>query len=505
MEDNISTVLRAKSFALAEQTIAVLPEQSRIMTLLVGDIEHTYSVIIELIHALIDSIESGNSDELLRKAQQLSLSNAKGKVPIRHTFEQIRQFRQLLLSEIQKYGESLTNVEQWKELLSLQQIIHEQIDLFAETYIGSYEQADKGISSEGEPFPEYDRWFKDVVWNELSRLVMLSREIGVLIIDKNLIIQEVNLALTKLLNVDRGEILGHNIDDIFQPQKNHRFIQRVVERGEHGHYVAEFSGRWFTISTRPLYLHDELWGVIVVVRDLTHYKALEEELSKREALASVGQLAAGMAHEIRNPLTSIKGFIQLIQEQSTTKQHDSYYSVILAEIERIDGLINDVLVLARYRDDKIVLENFQVIEEVIGVVRLLEPETNRHNITIELKVDAVNTRIHGYRARIKQVFLNLLKNALEALVDHGTTIYVNVFTTNDHVVVTVEDDGPGIPPNLIKHLFVPFFTTKSEGTGLGLSTSQRIVTDHGGRIFANNSENYGGARFEVRLPLLKDR
>ncbi|MFP3513437.1 histidine kinase dimerization/phospho-acceptor domain-containing protein, partial [Peribacillus sp. SIMBA_075] len=96
-----------------------------------------------------------------------------------------------------------------------------------------------------------------------------------------------------------------------------------------------------------------------------------EELSKREALAAVGQLAAGMAHEIRNPLTSIKGFIQLIREQGTTSRNDSYFSVILTEIERIDGLLNDVLVLARYRDDNIVSERFLVMDELYGVLRLL--------------------------------------------------------------------------------------------------------------------------------------
>jgi signal transduction histidine kinase len=231
------------------------------------------------------------------------------------------------------------------------------------------------------------------------------------------------------------------------------------------------------------------------------HQKIQEEMSKREALAAVGQLAAGMAHEIRNPLTSIKGFIQLLREQTSSDVTEPYFSVILTEIERIDGLLNDVLVLARYRDDNLVPERFQVMEEVCAVIRLLEPESNRRGIRIELTNNTSDLYVYGYRPRIKQAILNILKNSLEAMVSKGSLVQVTVEATVDQAVITVEDDGPGLSSEVKKNLFVPFFTTKQDGTGLGLSTTQRIVIDHGGEIFADNSPQLGGARFEVRLPI----
>lgn len=504
MMEDIGSILRKKSFAIAEQTITSLPDPNKVMTVFAGDIEHThtYSIFIEVLHLLVDAVDTGSTKDLSAKAQSLSHFIVLHKIPIRHILIHFRQFRQSILNELCTITDTFTSQEEYRELLRIERTIQEYLDCFIEMFVCSYEYMSQDSSMSARLFANDEKWFHDVVSKELSEVIMLSQDIAVLIIDKNLKIKEVNHALTEILHVDRAEIIGENIDEIFKPHAHQRFAQWVIERGESGHYVTEVGGKWSTVSTKPIYIEGELWGAIAVVRDLTQYKALEDELSKREALASVGQLAAGMAHEIRNPLTSIKGFIQLLREQTRTKTAETYFHVILGEIERIDGLINDVLVLARYRDDQMVSEDFQVIEEVIGVIRLLEPELNRRGISIQLKVDTTATWIHGYRARIKQVFLNLIKNALEALVERGTGIYVHVFSTINQVVVSVEDDGVGISDEVKAQLFVPFFTTKSEGTGLGLSTSQRIVSDHGGEIYADDSAQYGGARFEVRLPLL---
>lgn len=190
-----------------------------------------------------------------------------------------------------------------------------------------------------------------------------------------------------------------------------------------------------------------------------------------------------------------------MREQTETRQNTSYFSVILTEIERIDGLLNDVLVLARYRDDKIAAERFLIMDEVLGVIRLLEPESNRRGIRLELNWSGDEWYIYGYRARIKQAVLNILKNAMEAIATKGSIVEVSVYASINQVVLTVEDDGPGLEDKVLKNLFVPFYTTKPDGTGLGLSTTQRIILDHGGEIFAENSLRLGGARFEVRLPI----
>nr|WP_254223143.1 ATP-binding protein [Brevibacillus parabrevis] len=301
--------------------------------------------------------------------------------------------------------------------------------------------------------------------------------------------------------VKREQIIGKNIDEAFLPHESERFVQWVVERGQSGHYMAEYNSKWTTVSTSPIFYMGEMWGAIAVLRNITENKRYEEELNKREALAAVGQLAAGMAHEIRNPLTSIKGFIQLLREQGNSARSESYFSVILTEIERIDGLLNDVLVLARYRDDKIVSERFLVLDELYGVIRLLEPEANRRGIKLELDITPGEWYVFGYRSRIKQAILNIMKNAFEALLTQGSVVRVTVYASISQVVIVVEDNGPGLSPACLENLFVPFYTTKQEGTGLGLSTTQRIIADHGGEIFAENSPRLNGARFEIRLPL----
>ncbi|MGX5763310.1 sensor histidine kinase [Brevibacillus parabrevis] len=109
--------------------------------------------------------------------------------------------------------------------------------------------------------------------------------------------------------------------------------------------------------------------------------------------------------------------------------------------------------------------------------------------------------VFGYRSRIKQAILNIMKNAFEALLTQGSVVRVTVYASISQVVIVVEDNGPGLSPACLENLFVPFYTTKQEGTGLGLSTTQRIIADHGGEIFAENSPRLNGARFEIRLPL----
>ncbi|MGD8191241.1 two-component system sensor histidine kinase NtrB [Brevibacillus ginsengisoli] len=507
MKEIVGSILRRKAFEIAEQTITSLTHQNKMMTAFIGNSEHscTYLVFVEILHLLLNAIQSGNMKEFSMKAKTMSQSTVQYNIPIRHILANFRQFRQTVLRETQKHAETFTSLEDYQELLSVERLLQEYLDQFIEMFVCDYEYFMQAEPMAKKSLLKDEEWFDEMVSNELAQVIRLSQDIAVLIIDENLRIKEVNHALAEFLNVDRDKLIGENIDDIFKPHAHQRFVQWVVERGESGHYITEIVGKLCTVSTKPIYMQGELWGAIAIIRDLTRFKTLEDELNKREALASVGQLAAGMAHEIRNPLTSIKGFIQLLREQTGTNEGNAYFPVILSEIERIDGLINDVLVLARYRDDQMVSEDFQIIEEVIGVIRLLEPELNRHGISINLKVDTKTTWIHGYRARIKQVLLNLMKNALEALAEQGTMISVHVFSTIHQVVVSVEDDGLGIPVEVRDQLFVPFFTTKSEGSGLGLSTTKRIVDDHGGEIIADNSEVYGGARFEVRLPLLSGK
>lgn len=503
MKKRIRAYLYDEALLLATKTFSSMSDQNRISTLIMEEKEYTVTLIEKLIHLIADTIVSEDEFGLVDNVRELANKRAEDSVPIQFAMERIRGFRQSLLQSFKEYATTyIETIADWHQFYDIQRQIYEYVDIIVFTYVQSYTNLEKEKDNQQElVVPQTDPRLTEVVEQELVQLVLQSSDIAVIMVDRKLRIIEANQALAELLNVQRESIIGGHIDEMFRPRTEERYIQWVIEREESGHYVAEFNGKWTTVSTSPIYHAGELWGAIAVLRNISENKRFEEELTKREALAAVGQLAASMAHEIRNPLTSIKGFIQLLREQVFTEKSESYFSVILMEIERIDGLLNDVLVLARYRDDQIEAERFQVMEEVNGVIRLLEPEANRRGIRLEINNLVEGLFVNGYRSRIKQVILNLLKNSLEALSTKGSFVKVSVDCTLSQVVIIVEDDGPGLSEEVKQNLFVPFFTTKSDGTGLGLSTTNRIVVDHGGEIFADNSLVCGGARFEVRLPI----
>lgn len=506
MKNRIRTYLTHLAPVLAAEMLSFLLDGHRHANLQRVACTHPEAWLIQLFTHLAESVEMEGYSGLVQQVDAFAAYCADQGLSSLFVVERMRVCRDKIMEHLNRDQAHLVrNVEEQVEFCQAQLQLYQVVDQAVAHLLegGAFSQGKPAESASPltpcEP-GEFDL-FTEVAEQELVQLVLQSQDIAVLMIDWHMTIIEANYALADLFQVDRDQIIGRNIDETFRPHESERFVQWVIERGQTGHFVAEYNSQWTTVSTSPIYHKGEVWGAIAVLRNLTDSKRYEEELTKREALAAVGQLAAGMAHEIRNPLTSIKGFIQLLKEQGEPDRKDSYFSVIFTEIERIDGLLNDMLVLARYRDDKIAAENFPVLEELYGVIRLLEPEANRRGIKLELQIASGEWYIHGYRSRIKQAFLNILKNALEALVNQGTLVSMSFFASINQIVITVEDDGKGLSEEAQQNLFVPFFTTKQDGTGLGLSTTQRIIIDHGGEIFADKSPRLGGARFEIRLPL----
>lgn len=505
MKNRMRMYLTHLASSLAIETFSCLSDDSDISESILEKRENTEALLVQLIHRLADIVETEDISSLDQECRNFSHSCFSGDVRLTCVLKSIRTLRDIIVKNLNRDNSKLvqSDLEQ-KEFLLTQLIVYRAADHLMKRIEEDFHQLSQKQAYENTSRVSGDDEKSHVVAEqELGQLVLQSSDIAVLMINRDMTVIEANSALVNLLGVEREQVIGKNIDTAFRPHDSERFIQWVVEKGQSGHYVAEYNGKWTTVSTSPIIYKGELWGAIAVLRNVTESKRYEEELSKREALAAVGQLAAGMAHEIRNPLTSIKGFIQLIREQGTTSRNDSYFSVILTEIERIDGLLNDVLVLARYRDDNIVSERFLVMDELYGVLRLLEPEANRRGINLELKIAQGEWFVFGHRSRIKQAILNILKNSFEALLTQGNLVVVSVFSSINEVVITVEDNGPGLSEISKQNLFVPFYTTKQEGTGLGLSTTQRIIVDHGGEIFADNSPKLQGARFEIRLPLAR--
>ncbi|MGV3488788.1 MAG: ATP-binding protein [Tuberibacillus sp.] len=240
--------------------------------------------------------------------------------------------------------------------------------------------------------------------------------------------------------------------------------------------------------------YKEKHSLQVVITDITARKKTEEILQQAEKLSVVGQLAAGIAHEIRNPLTAIKGFTQLTKEQINPE----YSSVILQELDRIETIVSDLLVLAKPQIVK--TEVINTVELVKRTITLLNSQAILQNIMIKFHHDMDHLELECEPDQLKQVLINVIRNAMEAMPNGGVIhIYLNELK-NEKVEFQIVDEGVGIPRERLKKMGEPFYSTKEKGTGLGLMICQKIIKNHHGQLNID-SEVGKGTTISIILPL----
>ncbi|MGV3466880.1 MAG: PAS domain S-box protein [Heyndrickxia sp.] len=233
----------------------------------------------------------------------------------------------------------------------------------------------------------------------------------------------------------------------------------------------------------------------IIIRDISERKKTQELLLNSEKLSVAGQLAAGIAHEVRNPLTAIKGFLQLMQSELNT--HTSYFDIIESEMNRIELILTELLVLSKPQDLKFEMKELAVIIE--HVKALIDTNAIMKNIVINTYYDCENLMIRCDENQLKQVIINLLKNSIEAM-PHGGKITIEVKSHGkDKVKLLFKDTGSGIPKELLKKIGQPFFTTKENGTGLGLMVSKQIIENHHGTLHIWSDSK--GTIIEIILPI----
>jgi signal transduction histidine kinase len=225
-----------------------------------------------------------------------------------------------------------------------------------------------------------------------------------------------------------------------------------------------------------------------------------EQLVTAERLATIGKMAAHVTHEIRNPLSSIALNLELLEEHLPTGDPEAraLFFAIGKEVERLSALSRQYLAFAKSkRPTREPEEIGSLVEEALSFVR---PDLEKHGIRTSLEVEPDLPPVPCDEGQIKQVMLNLLQNARDAMQGGGAVGVRVVRGADDQVVIAVEDQGPGVPPEVRERLFEPFFTTKEHGTGLGLAITQHIAASHGGSIACETAPGGNGARFVLRLP-----
>ncbi|MEH6852933.1 PAS domain-containing sensor histidine kinase [Bacillus pseudomycoides] len=236
--------------------------------------------------------------------------------------------------------------------------------------------------------------------------------------------------------------------------------------------------------------------IMILVRDITERKKTAELLNKSDTLAAVSQLAAGVAHEVRNPLTVIKGFIQLLQIQMSNDT--DYFPLMISEIERIESIIHEFLSIAKPEIISFEKKNLCFILE--NVVSLINTKAIMTNIHITFQTDPQFLYIDCCEKQLKQVFINVLQNSIEAMPNGGKIIITAKKTSDTEVMICISDEGVGIPEERIIKLGEPFYSTKEKGTGIGLMISYKIIERHQGRIFITSKVGVGTS-VKIYLPI----
>lgn len=241
-------------------------------------------------------------------------------------------------------------------------------------------------------------------------------------------------------------------------------------------------------------------GTVLLFRDLSHVKALQEQIKRAERLASLGKLAAGVAHEIRNPLGALKGFLQYFQRKLSLQEQDkTYLTVMMNEVDRLNSVISNLLDFARPKEP--VLEPNDVGELIQHVLTLIESDLQAKQLQISVDIKENLPQMQLDRDQMTQVLLNILLNAIHATEAGGEIkIMVNVQRDTHQLELSISDNGNGISSDDLPKIFDPFFSTKKQGSGLGLAIAYTIIENHQGEITVESEEGKGSV-FLIRLAI----
>lgn len=334
--------------------------------------------------------------------------------------------------------------------------------------------------------------FRDLIEHSPDAVVIVNEE-------KILFINETGIRLLGATSSE--EITSKHVLDFIHPTDYPKARKRMksVMDGETTDFIEYKINRLdgtvlhAEIKSIPTVFHNQM-AQHTIIRDISERKKTQELILNSEKLNVAGQLAAGIAHEVRNPLTAIKGFLQLMENKI---ENHSYFGIIQSEIDRIELILSELLVLAKPQEMKFELENIITLME--NVKTLIDTQAIMNGVQIKTLYDHERFMIRCDKNQLKQVFINFMKNAIEAMPKGGVITVEMKRHSEDKVKLIFKDTGSGMPQHVLKRIGEPFFSTKEGGTGLGIMISKQIIENHNGDIHFWSDQK--GTMIELILPM----
>jgi two-component system nitrogen regulation sensor histidine kinase GlnL len=340
---------------------------------------------------------------------------------------------------------------------------------------------------------------------------------GVVLLDADGDVEFLNSEACRILEISSESALSLSIDTVLGNQHSISKLSRTVLASgraaiEREHPIERRLAEPLIVdvAVSPLLAGHTVDGAVLMLRDCTIRNSLQEMVAQREALLSFGRIAAGIAHEVKNPLGGIRGAAEILAARAQDERSRRAAEIIVRESDRIAHLVDDFMVFAQGEELRLSQVNIhRVLDEVLALVSL---DPLSAGIQIEREFDPSIPELLADSDRLEQVFLNLVNNALQAMEEAGGTLVISTRMSLDHrlsssdgrhlptVLVELSDSGPGIEPSVLENLATPFFTTRVGGTGLGLAVARHWVTRHEGTLRLDSGPSLGTTA-RVALPL----
>lgn len=337
-----------------------------------------------------------------------------------------------------------------------------------------------------------------------SDTLVENMPIGLVAVDTQYRVASVNAAGASVLELPSLDVTGKSGRDIL-PEELWFQLQELEEQDraiDRELVCTLHNGHVVPLEISAAALADEsgrIQGTIILFKDLSEVKSLREEVERNQRLATVGRLAAGVAHEIRNPLSSIKGFATYFKERYREVPEDQHIAdIMIQEVDRLNRVVTQLLEFAR--PVSISRKQISLKEFIVDSLKLVERQAAENGVSVEADLPENGAAAHLDPDKLNQVLLNLYLNAIEAMTDGGRIIVsLEKDEQKNRVEIRVSDTGSGIPESELSHIFDPYFTTKSTGTGLGLAIAHNIIQGHGGEILTESRVG-GGTTFRILIP-----